>query len=191
MAITPIKANGENGGNELKDKMVVPSKMEMFLEYIKEIDAADPDSEKIRIFKESLNEIPDIWRLIGDLSSKTANKMIDDLDGSRSFKLSLGQGLKNLYKDLGFKEATSLEKILIEQVALSWLRLVIVEYRYTVITSTSTSQERLNYWERRLNASQRRFFRACETLARIRKMNLPPIQVNIGQNQMNQLRTRS
>jgi hypothetical protein len=36
------------------------------------------------------------------------------------------------------------------------------------------------YWEKRLSAAQRRYLRACTTLARIRKMRLPAMQVNIA-----------
>ncbi|HEV8136372.1 MAG TPA: hypothetical protein VGP85_16955 [Pyrinomonadaceae bacterium] len=38
------------------------------------------------------------------------------------------------------------------------------------------------YWEKRLSAAQRRFTRACETLARVRKLsrNTPALQFNIA-----------
>jgi hypothetical protein len=70
---------------------------------------------------------------------------------------------------------------------MAWLRLAYVEYQYTSITDGDQLIRRVDHWERRLNAAQRRFLRACSTLARIRKLNLPPIQVNIGQNQINQV----
>jgi hypothetical protein len=39
------------------------------------------------------------------------------------------------------------------------------------------------YWEKRLSAAQRRFTRACETLARVRKLsNTPALQFNIAAN---------
>ena len=41
------------------------------------------------------------------------------------------------------------------------------------------------WWEKRLSGAQRRYLRACETLAKIRKMQLPMVQVNIGQQQLN------
>ena len=48
----------------------------------------------------------------------------------------------------------------------------------------------IQHWEKRLNAAQRRFLRACESLARIRKMKLPPMQINIAQQQVNQVNGR-
>ena len=40
------------------------------------------------------------------------------------------------------------------------------------------------YWDRRLSAAQKRFTRACETLARVRKLSLntPALQFNIAAN---------
>jgi hypothetical protein len=38
------------------------------------------------------------------------------------------------------------------------------------------------YWEKKLTAAQKRFTRACETLARVRKLsrNTPALQFNIA-----------
>ena len=41
------------------------------------------------------------------------------------------------------------------------------------------------YWDRKLAASQRRYLRACETLARVRKLTGATVQVNIGERQIN------
>ena len=43
----------------------------------------------------------------------------------------------------------------------------------------------LEFWERRLSMSQRRSLQACETLAKVRKMKLPSVQLNIGEKQVN------
>jgi hypothetical protein len=47
--------------------------------------------------------------------------------------------------------------------------------------------ERGAYWERRLTAAQGRYLRACESLARVRRLSRPgaPLQVNIGGQQVN------
>jgi len=43
----------------------------------------------------------------------------------------------------------------------------------------------IEFWERRLSMSQRRYLAACETLAKIRKMSVPALQLNIGDKQIN------
>ena len=123
------------------------------------------------------------------MAQNATTHMVESLVTPLSMKLSLHQAAKSLQHELGDKEATPLERLLIQQVVMAWTRLAIVEYAYTDVVSEKSSYQRLKYWDGRLNASQRRFLRASETLARIRKMNLPAVQVNIAEQQVNQLDT--
>jgi hypothetical protein len=43
----------------------------------------------------------------------------------------------------------------------------------------------LEFWEHRLSMAQKRYLTACETLAKIRKMAVPALQLNIGDKQIN------
>ena len=88
-------------------------------------------------------------------------------------------------EELGFAQASALERLLIDRVILSWLRLHHVDFHHTAALENSTQLPRANYWERRLSAAEHRFLQACQSLARIRKLNLPTVQVNIGEKQVN------
>ena len=87
-----------------------------------------------------------------------------------------------LKKDLGYGDAPLLEKLLIQQSALCWVKLNLVELSYSGTTAQSITLTLGIYWEKRLSAAQRRFTRACETLARVRKLsrNVPALQFNIA-----------
>lgn len=78
-----------------------------------------------------------------------------------------------------------LEATLVEHVALCWLRLQMMEQRYTRATRESMSLALGDYWERKLSSAQRRYLRAAETLARIRRLALPVMQVNVAEKQVN------
>ena len=68
-------------------------------------------------------------------------------------------------------------------------RLYWVENLMTGQLKNCTSSQ-LQHWEKRLSANQRRYFRAIETLARVRKLasRTPEIlQVNIAEQQVNQV----
>ncbi len=75
-----------------------------------------------------------------------------------------------------------LEKLLIQDAALSWLKLSLVELHYAHVMKQSITLTLGIFWEKRLSAAQRRFTRACETLARVRKLsrNTPALQFNIA-----------
>jgi len=62
------------------------------------------------------------------------------------------------------------------------MQLSIVELQYSHVMKQSITLTLGIFWEKRLSAAQRRFTRACETLARVRKLsrNTPALQFNIA-----------
>ena len=88
--------------------------------------------------------------------------------------------------ELGYDQANALERILIDHVALCWLRLNYTEHRYTnLVYQKSIPVNDANYWERRLSSTQKRYLTAVEMLAKIKRLRLPAMQVNIADKQVN------
>lgn len=85
-------------------------------------------------------------------------------------------------EELGYKESSPLEKLLIEQIVICWVNLYVLEINSASKPCESHSTETGLYWDRRLTGAQGRFRRASECLARIPKMsrNTPPLQFNIA-----------
>ena len=71
-----------------------------------------------------------------------------------------------MQKELRLDSDAYLEEMLVQSTVLCWLRLSYVEHAYTSITSGEGTFTKMKYWEGRLNAAQRRFYRAAETLSR-------------------------
>lgn len=166
-------------GNRIKAEIV---------DLMKKVDKDDPDPRDVAVLREVMRREPTVWKAAGDSMINSASHLIDSINATKMVKLSLIQGWESIQDDLGYAESSPLEQLLIQQVALSWLRLGMVEFRHTDTTlgTTSTSAD---YWDKRLNAAQRRFLRACETLARIRKINLQSVQINIARQQINTVTT--
>jgi len=88
--------------------------------------------------------------------------------------------------DLGAAEVLPVEKLLIDQIVMAWLRHYDIEARYTAIHDGDCTIAQAKYWEQRLSASQRRYLRAIETHARVGKLlRSVSLQVNIGEKQVN------
>jgi hypothetical protein len=81
---------------------------------------------------------------------------------------------------LGYEGAAQLEQLLIDHAVLCWLRLQEVESGYSSAMERSMSLSQADYWDRHLSAAQRRYLRACETLARVRRLLHSTLQVNIA-----------
>ena len=85
-----------------------------------------------------------------------------------------------LERGLGMDQAPMIEKLIIQNIVNNWLRLQWVEYQVTGNMGEGVSREQVGWWEKRLSITQGRYLRALETLARVRRMALPDLQVNIA-----------
>ena len=101
----------------------------------------------------------------------------------------MNRSVAEMRKELGYKESSCLERILIEQILVCWINLYVLEINSATKLCESHSTETGLYWDRRLTGAQRRFRRASESLARIRKLsrNTPALQFNIATDGSKQL----
>jgi hypothetical protein len=142
--------------------------------------------EDIDNWRTALKESPDLWRIAGDTAKLTALRLMEDAAGkNQAVHEGMKQGYREIKAGLGYETSPMLEKLLIDAVLLAWLRWSFTEYHYTENARTGQTLAQGDYWDRHLDAAQRRYLRALAALARIRKMNLPAIQINIGDRQVN------
>lgn len=159
------------------------------LSVIRAADTDKPSAETRKMLDDFLKSDPAIWRAAGDMVEQAARHLIGKAGGSYAVKSSMSKGWEQLPIDLARPGDGELERLLIQQVVIAWLHLGYIEYQYsTVVTTPDLTIKRGEYWERRLSAAQRRYLRATETLARVRRLQLPAVQVNIGAQQVNQIR---
>jgi hypothetical protein len=145
-----------------------------------------PQPAEIQAFKDLLynNKEMELWKTVIGMGELAESQALDTiLSGSgQGMRECWRQRLQAMRADLGFAESSALERLLIQQVTLCWLNLNLTEYRLTNVMKQSISFACGIYWEKRLTAAQRRFTRACETLARVRRLsrNVPALQFNIA-----------
>ena len=143
-----------------------------------------PSKKDVSALREFFCDHPDLWSEMDGATSAAHTAVTQESDdwAVREVLIANYEGVK---RSLGWEVAPPLERLLVEHLALCWLRVQCIEQRYAQIMAKSITLEQGRYWESRLSASQRRYLRAAETLARVRKMQLPPVQVNIGERQVN------
>lgn len=153
------------------------------------VDQAKPDAGAVGALRRFLADNPDLWRNVGDLAEQANLNMIELMSAPTAMKESLKFGLSAMAANLTQPGDGELERLIIRQIVGSWLRLSYVEYvvgHNTVEGNFTLNQA--DFWERRQSAAQRRYLRAIETLARVRRLRLPAVQVNIAEKQVNQVR---
>lgn len=154
-----------------------------FMELLKSTNKERPRPEDVKALRKLLAEHPPLWRVAGDLVRQNQAALVKKLGATDLMKVSVAAGLEVVRDGLGYQDAGWLEKLLIEQVVTCRLRMNLTEQQYTnSVYADRLTHEDGYYWERRLAATQRRFLRAIETLARVRKvlLRISVLQVNIG-----------
>ena len=149
------------------------------------VNSEDPDPELVDKLRKTLAEVPTLWASLGgDVNRHVQERLIERMHASRSGELAMKQGALVSRDALGYGAASQLERLLIDHLVTCWLRLQDVEWRYQGVVCSGESRpiSQVDWWERRLNAAQRRYLRVCETLARVRKLTrgTRPLQVNIA-----------
>jgi hypothetical protein len=70
----------------------------------------------------------------------------------------------------------------VDGVVLAWLHYAVTEHHYTHrVNADSATYTSLNYWEKRLDRAQHRYLKAVEMLARVRRLAVPMVQINVAQ----------
>jgi hypothetical protein len=86
--------------------------------------------------------------------------------------------------ELAGPNPTPLERILSERAALCWFDAHEMDRRFSDTPSGTTFKD-AEYRQSRRDRAQKRFLAACKTLATVRKLAVPAIQVNFARNQVN------
>ena len=120
----------------------------------------------------------------GDLAKRAQLTIINRFSGQNLlFKESLTRKLDLLRDELAGPKPTPLEGLLVERIVACWLHLHHLEINYA--NKESMSLELGSYYQRSISSAQKRYLAAIKTLAVVRKLAVPVLQVNIARKQVN------
>jgi len=162
----------------MSDKPPIPLKELMPL--LDAVDVKNPDPQAVAELHRVLDAMPDLCTALGDMSLRLQNRLIERLFPRKSSGMAARQRAAAVRDGLGYEGAPQLEQLLIDHAVLCWLRLQEAERGYSLAMERSLPLGHADYWDRHLAAAQRRYLRACETLARTRRLLHPTLQVNIA-----------
>lgn len=142
-----------------------------------------------KVMKHYIDTTPNGWELAGDLYGNAVTSTLETMSGGKSsgwlLEVSVKKRLEDLKTGMGYDTGSPIERILIEQIALCWLRVYWLENVFSQNIRTMSLTMEWHY-EKRLTLSQRRFNRAVETLARVRwlaRRTPEVLQINFAQQQ--------
>jgi hypothetical protein len=145
-----------------------------------------PAAEDMSIIRQFLKDYPVLAKTVYPIVESTQDLIIKNLMGDYAVaETAIREQLLYIRDEMGYHDAPILEKLLIEQIVTCWLRVQHCESIVAFMMGKDKSATVLNFWENRLSMCQRRYLAACESLAKIRKMSVPALQLNIGDKQIN------
>jgi hypothetical protein len=141
------------------------------------------DEATLPVLREMLKE-PAAMELCGNLAAHAERLLIRKFAGK---DLTLSEGLRrkmdSLRVELGGAAPTPLERLLVERIVACWLHLYHLETIYA--GKESITLQMGAYYQRSLSAAHKRYLSAIKTLAVVRKLAVPVLQVNIAKRQVN------
>jgi hypothetical protein len=130
-----------------------------------------------------LNDAPGGWEMAGNLATRAENALVNVAsEKNYMLKEALTRKLATLKEELG--GGTTLERLLGERVAACWLNVYYIDALYAQRLNNITWVES-EYFQRRQERAHRLYLSAIRTLAQVRRLLVPAVQVNIGAQQVN------
>lgn len=139
-------------------------------EFLLRVNQKNPSNEDKKQLQKHLDENPELWEGAANLSNRLGESIVKNFSDSHFMRESYKRKLAAMRDNLGWNDSSEIEKILIEQVCLNWLRHSFIETAHYEKTRASHTTEAGLYWDKILTGAQKRYLRACESLAKVRKL---------------------
>ncbi len=128
------------------------------------------DIERLEAY---LRAHPDAVEKLGNLANHVETQVLERAFSSALTKNATYRHMANMRVEMDYDQSSAVEKGLIDNIVLCWLRLHICEFDYSRYT-VNASLDRALFWEKALSANQRRYLRSVEALARVRRLMKDP-----------------
>ena len=143
------------------------------------------DEKAMAELRPFLKDMPATLDYYGELAEHAQRSLIKNMSGDNLlFQTGVQHRLDDMRVQLSGMSPTPLENLLIERILTCWLE---TQY-YDALHAQNMKEASVKtgeYLQRRQDRAHRRFLSAVKTLAVIRRLQLPVVQVNIGEKQVN------
>ena len=120
---------------------------------------------------------------LGDLTKMVVRDTVNKVFANGATIVAIEAHMTHTRTALGYAETSALERLLIDNILLCWLRLHDAELSFNQAGRDAPSFSQRVFFERWLTLTQRRYLRAVETLARVRKLGVN-VQINVARQQI-------
>lgn len=156
--------------NEIQSNVLPEQDLGSFLKRVNKPDASQDDVARL---KKMLVETPPMAGIFGNIADRTHTKMIEEISQVPLVIESTKAYIEQLKDELGWQDASMLERLLIETIVSCWLQYHQTTTQMIYGTSRNHSIEAGTYLNKRVSFAHKRFLKSIEALAKVRKLNTP------------------
>jgi hypothetical protein len=162
--------------NHKKKPTPLPTR-EAFDDLIKLANAGDRTA--IETLAKLLDDHPQLWEQVGDLAKNSEMLLILKIAGEDRFtRDSIERHVKAMRESMTSSKATAMEKLLIDQIVVTWLQMQWVNVQFPTAGDADVPAGRFILQQR--ESAQRMFIAAQNALATFRKFAPPQLSVTRG-----------
>jgi len=133
-----------------------------------------------------LDRTPGYCEAMGDLAKVAREALIERASGGKNLLVreTLTRKCAALTRELMGVTPSPIERLLVERIVMCWLQLYYTECIYVQSLESSLTIRQAEFHQQRISKAQARYLAAIRTLAQVRRLGIPAVQVNIGQQQV-------
>jgi len=173
-----------SGDREVNRPISLPTTFAGLRDLVLRVDAGDKTVQPlIRLL---IHSEPDtaMWLLAGDLVTQNQRALVESFAGSDPERTeAIHNQVRLLRQELAGPSPSAIELALIDRLLICWLQVQLCDHEF--LQAKGEPVKHADHRDRLRNRAHRRFLSAVKTLATVRKLNIPAIQVNIGDQQIN------
>ncbi len=142
------------------------------------------DRDAMAQLRDRLMDSDELWGIIASPARSLLAVQLEAFFGENLvLREATERHMKAMRMEMAGEGSTPLERILADRVAVCWLQVQAVDAFVAQLANTTLAVA--EYHQRRQDRAHRRFLSACKTLAVVRRLAIPALQVNIAEKQVN------
>lgn len=146
--------------------------------------AEQGDTTVLPALRAYMDQAPGFWEKWGDMAKATQTALTELAAGKNLLvQETIARKCAALTQELAGPTPSPLERLLVERIVLCWLHLHYAEALY--LQSKDLSIRQAAFHQQRISKAQARYLSAIRTLAQVRRLGVPAVQINVGGQQVN------
>jgi hypothetical protein len=144
------------------------------------------DRRALAELRQILDGSPELWTGVGNLAFQAQQQLIAVAAGTNDvIREAIERKLGEVRRGLTGPDASLLERLLVDRIVAGWLALHYAEAQYHQRLRNGLGWEESEAHQRQIDRCQRRYLAAIRTLATVRKLMAPTVQINVAEQQIN------